>query len=174
MLILRGEKLKMRAMEPADLDLIYQWENDPETWIYSNTYTPFSRFHLEQFILNSQGDIFTDKQLRLMITDPQGTTVGCADLFEFDARNRRAGVGILIAREFRRMGYASEALDIVIHYAHQVLNLHQLFCNIAANNKVSIRLFTQKGFEKCGHKKQWLLQQNHFTDELMYQLVFQV
>lgn len=169
---LKGKTLKLRAMEPADIDLMYEWENDPEIWMYSNTHTPFSRFHLEQFVINSNCDIYTDKQLRLMITNPDGITVGSVDLFEFDGRNRRAGIGLLIAKEFRNKGYASEALDIVTDYVQKTLNLHQLFCNIAANNKTSIKLFSNKGFVKTGEKKQWIINENQFVDELFFQLIF--
>ncbi len=170
---LQGKNLKLRAMEPEDIDTIYEWENDPETWIYSNTITPYSRFHLEQYVINSHCDIYTDKQLRLMIIDAEGKTAGCVDLFEFEGKNRRAGIGILIAKDFRKKGYASETLDIVIHYARNVLNLNQLYCNITENNKVSLKLFKKKGFIHTGTKKQWIINDNAWIDESMLQLIFE-
>lgn len=169
---LNGKTLKLRAMEPSDIDIMYEWENDPETWIYSNTQTPFSRFYLEQYIINSQCDIYTEKQLRLMINNEKGETIGCVDLFEFDPKNRRAGLGILIAKEHRKKGHAAETLDIIINYAKNVLLLHQLFCNIAANNKKSIELFKKKGFTEAGCKKEWLLSDDQWQDEYFFQLLF--
>ncbi len=168
---LKSERLTLRAMEPADIDLMYEWENDPQTWVHSNTQTPFSRYHLEQYVLNSHCDIYTDKQLRLMINNPDGNAAGCIDLFEFDAHNRRAGVGILIAPEYRQMGYASETIDIVVDYARNTLFLNQLFCSIAANNKNSIRLFTSKGFMQAGVRKQWIMTTQGWEDELFFQLI---
>jgi diamine N-acetyltransferase len=171
MQILQGKNLSLRAMEPGDIDLMYAWENDPETWQFSNTHTPFSKFHLEQYVLNSHCDIYTDKQLRLMIVDKAGNTVGTIDLFEFDPRNKRAGIGILIAKPFRKKGYASEAIDLVIDYCKKTIGLHQVFCNIAQNNKISIKLFQSKGFESVGIKKQWLLYDNKWLDEHFFQLI---
>lgn len=168
---LNGKLLKLRAMEPSDIDVMYEWENDTETWIYSNTQTPFSRFYLEQYIINSHCDIYSEKQLRLMINNKKGETLGCVDLFEFDPKNRRAGIGILIAKEHRKKGYADETLDIIINYAKNVLSLHQLFCNIAANNTKSIELFEKKGFTKAGCKKQWLLTEDKWVDECFFQLL---
>jgi diamine N-acetyltransferase len=170
---LNGKNLRLRAMEPTDIDVMYQWENDPETWIYSNTTTPFSRFYLEQYIINSHCDIYSEKQLRLMIETRKGITVGCIDMFDFDPKNRRAGIGILIAREFRQKGYASETLDIIINYGKNVLALHQLFCNIASDNKKSLELFKKKGFVEAGQKKQWLLAQDQWLDEHFLQLIFE-
>lgn len=169
---LRGKTLKLRAMEPDDIEKMYQWENDPETWVYSNTQTPFSRFYLEQYIIHSHCDIYTEKQLRLMISNSDDITVGCIDLFEFDPKNRRAGVGILIDKQFRKQGYASESVDIIINYAKNVLNLHQLFCNITEDNKKSLDLFTKKGFAIAGGKKQWVWKEDHWLDEHFLQLIF--
>jgi len=169
--VLKNERITLRAMEPADIDLMYQWENDPETWIHSNTQTPFSRFHLEQYVLTSHCNIYTDKQLRLIITDQEDVPAGCADLFDFDAHNRRAGVGILIAPSFRRQGYASETLDILIDYARNTLFLNQLFCSIASNNQQSINLFTSKGFVHAGTRKQWIMISQGWEDEHFFQLI---
>ncbi len=170
---LNGKTLKLRAMEPEDIDLMYEWENDPETWIYSNTHTPFSRFYLEQYVINSHCDIYTEKQLRLMINTKKGETVGCIDLFEFDPKNKRAGLGILITKDFRNKGYASETIDILISYVKNVLGMHQLFCNVASDNKNSIKLFKKKGFKEAGIKKQWLWNGSEWLDEHFFQLIFE-
>lgn len=169
---LNGDTLKLRAMEPSDIDLMYEWENDPETWIFSNTHTPFSRFYLEQYVINSHCDIYTEKQLRLMINNDKHETVGCVDLFEFDPKNKRAGVGILIAKDFRKKGYASETIDIIIHYVKNILALHQLYCNISSDNKKSLDLFQKKGFVPNGIKRQWILAENQWLDEHFLQLIF--
>jgi diamine N-acetyltransferase len=170
-----GPNLLLRAPEPADIDIIFQWENDMSIWHLSNTFTPFSRFAIEQFVLNTENDIYTSKQLRLMIdchSFATGTaTIGSIDLFDFDPHNRRAGIGILIDEPSRNKGFATEALHLLIEYCFNTLNLHQLYCNIEPDNAESIRLFTKAGFTKCGYKKEWLLREGKWTDELMYQLI---
>ena len=47
---LQTEKVRLRAMEPRDVDLLYRWENDPEVWKVSDTMVPFSKFTLQEFI----------------------------------------------------------------------------------------------------------------------------
>lgn len=166
---LKGDKVILRPVEISDLDALYQWENDPETWQVSDTVNPFSRFYLEQYILNSQNNIYTDKQLRLIIQTRQAEVAGAADLFEFDAHNRRCAVGILIQKEFRRRGYASQAIDLLIPYAAKVLNLHQLFCSIDQDNRESLKLFQSKGFRNTGCKIQWNLKAGRWVDEYFLQ-----
>ncbi len=177
---LQGEIISLRAIEPGDIDLLYRWENDTEAWVVSNTQTPFSYFVLEQYIASAHQDIYTAKQLRLMIDIPSADplnlikteTIGCIDLFDFDPNHLRAGVGILIAaKSNRKKGYASEALSILIKYCFQSLNLNQLFCNIAVDNKSSILLFQKYGFLVVGTKKQWIRSGTNFKDELLLQKI---
>lgn len=171
--ILKAKKIQLRAIEPNDIDHIYKWENNTSIWNLSNTITPFSRFVIKQFIDNSHLDIFQSKQLRLMI-DVINTneSVGTIDLFDFDPLHKRAGIGILIAdKENRSKGYASEALDLLINYCFTILQLHQLYCNITTDNTESINLFTKKGFELVGVKRDWLLFDNVVKDEALYQLI---
>ena len=170
-----GPNLLLRAPEPADIELIYRWENDTRIWHLGNTLTPYSRFAIEQFVLNTDNDIFSSKQLRLMIdwhTSETGTAVvGSIDLFDFDPFHRRAGVGILIDGPARGKGFASEALQLLKEYCFKTLNLHQLYCNIEQSNTESIRLFERAGFIRCGTKKDWLLKEGNWTDEYHYQLI---
>lgn len=171
-----GKKVKLRALEPEDVEILYQWENDHSLWHLSNTLAPMSRFHLEQFVLSAGQDIFATKQLRLMIetADPDTSmkTIGSVDLFDFDPAHSRAGVGILIHKDFRNKGFASEALELLIFYVQETLQLHQLFADISPDNIESVRLFENKGFRFIGTKKDWNRIRNEWHDENMYQLIF--
>jgi diamine N-acetyltransferase len=173
MAVLTGNKLKLRAPEPEDLDLLYIWENDPEVWQISNTLTPFSRFTLKNYIENAHLDIYQAKQVRFMIdTLDTFSTIGTIDLFDFDPLHSRAGVGILIADNTRRkQGYAAEALDLLLDYCFSTLLLHQLYCNISSDNIASIGLFNKKGFVECGEKKEWIKTRDGWQSEFLYQLI---
>jgi diamine N-acetyltransferase len=169
---LNGENINLRALEPSDIDVLYAWENDTDNWSVSNIQTPFSKFVLEQYITSAHEDIYAAKQLRLIICSTENTPVGSIDLFDFEPNHLRAGVGILIAEKTdRRKGYASEALDILIKYCFDILNLHQIYCNITTDNESSILLFQKHGFQITGIKKQWIRSENGYKDELLLQLI---
>jgi diamine N-acetyltransferase len=166
------KNLSFRAPEPSDVDQLYKWENDVSIWHLSNTITPFSRHTLEEYILNAHQDIYTAKQLRLMIIlNNTSETIGCIDLFDFDPINMRAGIGILISDDHRNKGYASEALTILIDYAFNTLHLHQLYCNITEDNTGSLKLFQKHEFEIVGLKKEWIRVKNNWINEFMLQLL---
>ena len=172
--MLKGKNIELRAMEPADIDLLYQWENNSELWQLSNTVAPFSRFVLEQYIMDSHQDIFTSKQLRLMVDKNENgnlITIGTIDLFDFDPVNKRAGIGIMIIKQDQRKGYATEALQMLINYCFNTLKLHQVYCNIIADNLASMNLFKKAGFKVAGIKKEWILAGNLWKDEYTLQLI---
>ena len=176
---LTGDQILLRAIEPTDIDVLYSWENNTDHWRVSNTQTPFSKHVLRQYLETAQLDIYSTKQLRLMIDEIPGKEnlkhdkpIGCIDLFDFDPNHLRAGVGILIAQHAdRRKGYASEALTLLINYCFEFLNLKQLYCHITVENEPSILLFKKHGFEITGVKKYWIKEGNSFKDELLLQLI---
>ena len=170
---MRYEKINLRALEPEDLELLYNWENNDSYWVVSNTFTPFSKFTLKRYLENSHKNIYETGQLRLMIDIiAEKKTIGTIDIFDFDPFHKRAGIGILIADEpQRRKGYASMALKCLIEYCFNTLLLHQLYCNILANNCESIDLFKKLGFIQIGIKKEWVKTGEGYLDEYMFQLL---
>lgn len=173
MITLKGETIYLRALEPEDLEFLHSVENDENVWEVSNTQTPYSKFLIRRYLENVQQDIYEAKQLRLAIClDKTFRAVGLIDLFDYDPRNRRAGVGIMIkSTGDRGKGIGSESLELLIRYSFHHLNLHQLYANIDTNNEASIALFTKFGFNKIGTKKDWNLIGGKFKDESLFQLI---
>ena len=175
MVTLTGNTIYLRALEPEDLEYIYRLENNEAIWEVSNTQTPYSRFLIRQYLENAHQDIYEAKQLRLAICKT-GTfdAIGLIDLFDFDPVNQRAGVGIIIqdAGE-RNNGIGTEALGLLISYAFNKLQLHQLYANIDSGNVASVRLFTNFEFALIGQKKDWIKRNNNYHDEGFYQLIRQ-
>lgn len=154
--------------------MLYLWENDPELWPCGDNPAPLSRHALSEYINNYTGRLTRDSQLRLIITlRPDGLPVGTLDLFEYDARNARAGVGIFIDERFRNHGYAAQALEWLDDYAARHLNLHQLWAVVAVDNDPSRILFTQAGYKPAGKLRSWLKSGRHYTDALLFQKLFE-
>ena len=170
---MKYEKIRLRALEPEDLELLYEWENNDSYWVISNTVAPFSKYTLKRYMENSHKSIYETGQLRLMIDIfDEKKTIGTIDIFDFDPFHKRAGIGILIADEaHRRKGYASMALRCLIDYCFKTLQLHQLYCSILDNNCESIDLFKKLGFTQAGIKKEWIKVTEGYLDESMFQLI---
>lgn len=160
----------LRAIEPEDMDVLYKWENDTRLWQKGGSITPFSRYVIRQYIANSVQDIYEIKQLRMMIIEKAtDIAVGTIDLYEFDALNKRAGVGILIDEDYQRRGYALQSLQCIERYAFGHLQLHQVFAHIGRNNLSSISLFAKAGYEQTARLKNWLANNKAFVDVVVMQ-----
>lgn len=62
----RGE-VRLRALEPEDVDRLYIWENDRDMWPFGGTRAPLSRHQLWEYATNYDANPFAAGQLRLII-----------------------------------------------------------------------------------------------------------
>ncbi|NAY90685.1 GNAT family N-acetyltransferase [Muricauda sp. JGD-17] len=172
MVNLKGKHIYLRALEPNDLDFLYQLENDTSIWEISGTLKPYSKKMLQRYLDNVHRDIYDVKQLRLCICNLDDVCIGLIDLFNFDPKNRRAGIGIVINNtKSRNKGLGAEAIALLCDYAFSVLDLHQVYANILEDNAASIHLFQKLGFEKVGIKKEWIRSSTGFKDEILFQKI---
>lgn len=170
-MFISSDILYLRALEPTDLDFLYSLENDISVWHVGNTLTPYSKNVLEQYLENAALDIYTIKQLRLVICTNTKESVGAIDLFDFDPLHSRAGVGIVVTSQNRGNGYAADALNLLLQYCHTILQLHQVYCSVTASNQTSINLFKKAGFVEVGVRKDWLRTVEGWEDVVEFQKI---
>lgn len=170
-MFIKNDTISLRCAEPSDTERIYHWENDRAVWRVSGTFVPYTRFQIEQFLLNNN-DLFSQKQLRLMIdlTD-SSASIGCLDLYDFDPINEHVSIGILIDAAHRNQGHAQSALALCLDYLFHDLKLHQAFCVIDELNTESQHLFEKLGFITCGRRKEWIRTNEGYLDLNEYQLI---
>ena len=154
---------RLRKIEPSDLPFLYQWENDATMWADSDTHNPLSRHDLHQYIENTTGDIYRDGQLRLIVErrDERGEVreiLGCIDLFDFDARNRKAAIGMYIAPEARGKGVGKQAVQQLLDYAFDFLHLRMVYAIISVHNIACSHIYEQMGFTPSSPLANWTLE----------------
>ncbi len=172
MALLETDLIKLRALEPEDLEILYRWENDCDLWSFGNTLAPYSKFALREYISESRQDIFQTRQLRLMVALKEtGAPIGTIDLYDFDPMNLRAGVGILLDADYRQKGFGLQVLELIKTYAFDFLLLKQLYAYVPANNGPSIKLFSRAGYEQTGQLKNWVKTRENFNDVYFMQLI---
>lgn len=162
--------IKLRAMEPEDLDWLYKLENDSAIWNVGITNVPYSRYALHNYIANASNDIYIDKQVRLILVDEAGVSIGIVDLVNFEPCHLRAEVGIVIEKRYRRKGFAMKALQLVKEYAVSILHIHQLFAVIDVSNSASLTLFRKSGYKPSVELKDWLYDGREFRNAVIMQL----
>lgn len=177
---LENDMLRLRALEPDDLALLYAWENNTSLWELGNTLSPYSAYVLRQYLENAARDLYEARQLRLMITfkgdQPAPAvlaqpTIGTIDLYEIDPHHRRAGIGLLIDEPYQGQGYGLVALTLLRDYAFKFLGLNMLFAHIPADNLPSLHLFRKAGYTETGILQQWIRREEQWMEVAVYQLI---
>ena len=162
--------IHLRAIEPEDLDNLYDIENDDSLWKVGVTNVPYSRYMLHDYIAQASGDIYADKQVRLMIENDERSVVGMIDITSFSPSHNHAEIGIVIKEACRRQGYARASLLKVIAYSRDILHLHQLYAFTDAKNIAAKRLFASMGFKDKHTLKDWLFDGHRYHDAILFQL----
>ena len=168
-MLLRGKTVYLRAIEPEDLDLFYEVENDTTLWECSATNIPYSRFALKNFIASATNDIYTDKQMRLVVCrNSDDIPVAIADLMNFDPHHLRAEVGIMVLAPYRNCGIATETLSMLDIYARHTLLIHTLYAIAAEGNVASQKLFEKAGYTCVATLPDWLATERGYLNAMLF------
>ena len=173
--ILSNEKVRLRAVEPTDAEVIFKIERNDIGKADSCWYAPISFESVLQYALNYDADPFAAKGVRLVIEERvDKKIVGLIDLYELDKANSRAFVAIYILEEYRNLGFGKGALEILCRYADKVLGLHQLVAKVIEDNDNSFKLFLSCGFEAGTELKDWLYDASSrcYRKVTVYQKIF--
>ena len=143
--MLDENNISLRLLKESDLDFLYSIENDPLNKQYNEDFQYFSKDTLKKYIKNSTAGIEIFGQLRFVIS-LENKPIGLIDLFEYNSLLKQAGIGIFILDCFRNQQYGYKALNLLISYSWNNLDLLFLFANIKKDNMGSLNLFTKSGF----------------------------
>jgi len=165
------QNIRLRALEPQDLDFLFQIENQVEWLSLTSQRVPLSRFVLEQYLAGAHLPLEQVKQYRFGAEHQTQGLVGFIDLYDFDAHHRRAGDGIVIAPEFQKNGYALGSLKALETYIQEVLNLHQIYAEVLTQNAQAQQLFQKAGFRSSAIFKDWWFAEGQFHDMQVYQKI---
>lgn len=161
--------VSLRALEPEDLECLYEIENDMSLWDVGVTNVPYSKNVILDYITQSTGDIYTDKQVRLMAENNKGEVVGIVDLMDFSPKHNRAELGLVVKDEYRGMGYAASILAKVIEYAKNTIHLHQIYAFVPENNKSCVKLMQVSGFQWTMLIEEWLFDGDNYNNAIFFQ-----
>jgi len=165
---LEGQKIKLRALEPSDIDFLFLIENNTDLWFVSESNLPLSKSILENYISNASQDIFEAKQFRFVI-EYKSKLVGLIDVFDFDPVSQKAGVGIVVLPQFRKKGLATDAIKTLQNFAVQNWQIHQLYAHISTENTASLKAFKNCNFKEAGLLKDWKKWNGNFVDMVILQ-----
>lgn len=154
-----GEKVILRAIEPADKALLLEMINDPETEkMLGGGSFPVSDAGQAKWIADQTGR--TDV-LRCIVAD-KGTPdegIGTIILSDIDNRNGVAQIHLKLNKAGRGKGYGTDAVKAMVRYAFDQMRLHCVYAQVLEYNMAS-----QKVFQKCGFHREGCLRARAYKD----------
>ncbi|MCK5520947.1 MAG: GNAT family N-acetyltransferase, partial [Candidatus Marinimicrobia bacterium] len=168
-----GDTLFLRPPVASDLELYYSFASDEKIAYLSDdrifkcpekkNYTKL----FNKYVLASLVNYYP----LVICRDSDGKAVGQIHAGRIDRDNRHAYVGFQIAEEFRRNGYALEALQIFIEHLFNDLKLNRIAAEVYEYNTASIALLQKAGFLQEGRMKHWIRRADGVYDKFIYALI---
>jgi diamine N-acetyltransferase len=164
--------LRLRAVEPADADAMFEIESDSTQWLDNDLAAPYSRENLRNYAKRYMADPYLEGQVRLIIeTVSDHRLVGLIDLYELSSRNRTGYIGLYIKREERRKGYGLSALNLLEEYAKKMLNLRAMAARVIDSNDACHALFKKAEYEEVGVMRAWIEEGKKRHDVRIYEKI---
>jgi RimJ/RimL family protein N-acetyltransferase len=164
-----GERIRLRAVERADLPQFVEWLNDPEVRAGLLLHLPMSLAEEEVWF---EGMIKRPPPEHPMVIEVQQgggwVMIGNCGMHNIDARCRSAEVGIFIGDKRRwNQGYGTEAMRLLLRHGFETLNLNRIQLDVYEDNPGAIRAYEKAGFVHEGRKRQGMYKDGRYIDVLI-------
>jgi RimJ/RimL family protein N-acetyltransferase len=171
-------RLRLRVLQPSDLDALVDYRNDPDTARFQFWDVPYTRERAEDEFAGQAGlDDITPSgwtQIAAELRDPALTTcpVLVGDLaVGLEHGGAVATIGYTLAPAWRRRGLAREAVGALIDALFDHTAAHRIVASLDPLNSASERLLIDLGFQREGIARQAYHLRGEWVDDLIYSLV---
>ncbi len=138
--------MTLRPPREGDVKKAYEWDRDPELAAWNGrppiniSFSAARRDYLARW---------EDTSVKTFIIEAEGEAIGLATLYDF--RHQGCELGIKVgAKDLRERGYATEAVELLIAYCFENLDLESVRGSTLAHNRRMRRVFEKSGFEEVG------------------------
>lgn len=151
---LRGEQIRLRAVERSDARRAWEFINDREVVEHLAIRYPMTMTSEEEWVERaSVANGYTESQFAIEIAET-GEYIGNCGLFNGSYEDRSAEVGIVIgAKEHWGEGYGTDALRTLVFFGFRDLNLRRIALDVDADHPAAIKAYERVGFQHEGHKR---------------------
>ena len=172
LLVLEGERLRLRALRNEDAAALLVLHGDPEVMRYWSTlpWTNIAQAHAH--LQRACRDMESAGVLPWALADRESDAlIGTVTLFRVDRDHRRAEIGYALASAHWGRGIASEALRLVLHHAFDTMQLERVEADTDPRNVPSRRMLERLGFVLEGTlRKRWFVN-DEWCDTAFYGLL---
>jgi [ribosomal protein S5]-alanine N-acetyltransferase len=171
-IIIQTERLVLRYMNEADIPSLYDIFSHQEVMRYWSWPAWTNIAQARQMLSDVEDGYRSGGALMLGISRrADSVLVGMCSLFHFHVPSRRAEIGYALGRPYWGSGYMHEALQALLNYAFQTLDLNRLEADIDPRNEASAKTLDRLGFQKEGHMRERWIVNEEISDTWWYGLL---
>jgi RimJ/RimL family protein N-acetyltransferase len=163
--MLYGDRIRLRAIERADLPTFVRWFNDPEVRQYLALYAPMSSAMEERWFeaqLDSRDAFLFAIEAHV---DDGWLHIGNCGLHRIDWKNRHTVFGIALGEKACwGQGYGADATRTMLRFAFHELGLHRVELEVYDSNPRARRCYEKAGFRHEGTRRQALFRNGRWQD----------
>ena len=166
--IWEGEKIRLRGFEPSDIEFLSAWIDTDDARAGYRVEFPISKESQKEWVnIQSKKKGEGDKYC-FIIETRDGKPVGSINSHGCDIRVGKFLYGIGIKGDYRRQGYATEAIYLLLNYFFRELRYQKVNVNVFSFNQASISLHEKFGFKLEGRLRRTVFTDGKYYDELLY------
>jgi RimJ/RimL family protein N-acetyltransferase len=169
---LEAERVTLRPLRADDVHALFGLFSDPKV---ARFWSRPAMTHLSQartLLRQIREGYRTREMLQLGIErKDDGALLGTCTLFHLHPQSRRAEIGYALASQHWRRGYMHEALQRLLRYAFDDLDLTRLEADIDPRNEASERSLLRLGFVKEGYMRERWIVGDVVSDSAVYGLL---
>ncbi len=148
-----GKNIYLSPFNEEDYILFTKWINDYDTAKYLNQYNKiFTLEDEKEFVEKTKSN---DKIYLSIVKLDNDELIGNVSLVDIDHISKTATLGIMIGNTSEReKGYGTEAINLLLDYAFNHLNLNNIMLEVLDTNIRAKNCYSKCGFKKLGTRKQ--------------------
>lgn len=167
--LLRGSRVRLTALTQSDLPTIVQWHQNPEFLRLFDALPAYPRTEaaLAQWLDDTRKS--TEAFLFAVRSLDSNELIGYVELDGILWTHRVSGVSIAIgeAKQWGK-GYGYEAMQLLLQFAFDELNLHRIQLTVFSYNERAIVLYEKLGFHREGVHREHLQRDGRRYDMYLY------
>jgi len=166
------KRLRLRQLTLNDQQEIFELRSDEKVLQFLIISQCKNLDEAKQFIEMINGGISRNEWVYWGITEKgNDKLIGTFSIWHISKENSRAEIGYALLPDYQGKGIMNEAIDVVLKYGFNIMQLHSIEANVDPGNIASIKLLEKNGFVKEAHFKENIFYNGKFLDTAIYSLI---
>lgn len=169
--ILKSDRLTMRDIRPEDAEAIYKMRSNGRV----NQFIPrplMPTLEDSKILVGKTINAYQNKQGIGWAGVLRGNKeiIGTCGFNSIEPQNRRAEIGGEMATEYWGKNIALEAVEMIIQFGFEIMNLHTIEAKVSPENRGAVFVLEKLGFKKEAHFIDRVFYKDVFSDMAVYTL----